>query len=85
MAALKLPLYEVLEQIVRRAVQRMERRRGLIRTIALHMRQHPEASGPSEQTAARRNRDAGVELIVSRKNEFNHPRPREAARRPRGC
>ncbi|MCZ6835810.1 MAG: TetR/AcrR family transcriptional regulator [Planctomycetota bacterium] len=75
-----LSLMELLEKIVRHTLQRMEKRRGLIRTIVLHMRQHPEASGDEERRVARRARHVGVELIVSRKNEISHPRPREAAR-----
>ena len=73
-------LAEVIEMIVRRSLKRMEKRRGLIRTIALHMRQHPDSSGPQERKAARRTRDAGVELIMHHRDEITHPRPRDAAR-----
>ena len=76
----KMNLPELMEQIVHLGLARMESRRGLIRTIALHMRQHPLASGKKERKSARQARDVGVELIAKRRTEIKHKNPRQAAR-----
>ena len=73
-------LSTVIETILRRILERMEKRRGLIRTVVQHMRHYPDATGSAEQQAALRARDLGVDSILKCRHEISHPRPREAAR-----
>ena len=75
-----LKLSELMYQMVKLALERMETRRGLIRTIALHMRQYPGASSEAEKRFAYQSREMCVAMILNCEDEISHPNPREASR-----
>ncbi len=73
-------LSELIHFMVERGVERMENRRGLIRTIALHMRQTPDATSDRERATAKHARDVAVKILMRKRKEICHPKPEEAAR-----